>query len=200
MSERKRIRALYIEKLKSAAFVDEKSLFNSRVSSIGPKLCPAINVFTPSMPGRSTAGAGKHIPSFDYELTVRIDIHVSALSTAWADELDDLCEVVTEKVFRDAAFLKEINVSGFSSHSTEIEASGEGDKIVAVAMMEFVLNFSGSYPPVIEDDLKTLNVDVDSIDIADPNTGHENEVGGYPGGNPGPDGRIEANMKIELEQ
>ena len=198
MSERKRIRDLFIEKLKFAVFVDEKSLFNSRVHSISPNQCPAINVFTPSMPGRSRAGGGVNIPDFDYELTVRIDIHVSA-SKGWADELDDLCEVVTEKVFRDAAFLKEINVSGFSSHSTEIEASGEGDKIVAVAMMEFVLNFSGSYPPVIEDDLKTLNVDVDSIDIADPNTGHENEVGGYPGGNPGPDGRIEANMKIELE-
>ena len=67
-------------------------------------------------------------------------------------------------------------------------------------MIDFGLSFSWDYEPVISDAFEGVDIDVDAIDPADANTGNEGEPGGYAGGSPGPDGRIEARLSADPAQ
>ena len=140
-----------------------------------------------------------HLPSFDHDLTLRVDLHVSA-GSGWAAAGDDLAEKIGAAILTDADYLADINVSGFAWHNTKLRPSGEGEDVVAVLEIEFGLVFGWVHEAVIEDTFEQTDINVDAVDPADPNTGHAEEPGGYEGGSPGPDGRIEGRVSADPEQ
>lgn len=196
-AERKRIRAEIVSHLKAKSSVDKCSIFNSRVRHVAADKCPAINVFTPRASGKNEDQAG-HVPGFDYDLTVRVDITVALTADNWADTLDDLCDEVDALIMTDAGLLRALDVTAFTAHNTTIQVSGESESIIATAQIEYGITFGWDYEPTIVDSLGSVHVDVDAIDPADPNTGHEDDEGGYRGGQPGPEGRVEAQVVMQL--
>lgn len=198
MHERRRIREAVVAQFIAKAIVPAGRVYDSRVYPVAANACPALNVFTPSQPGKNERKAF-HLPNFEYDLSVRVDIHVAARES-WAAGADDIAAAVEAAMMQDAAFIKALGVSGFSWHNTTIQASGDGEDAVATVMIDFGLSFSWDYEPVISDAFEGVDIDVDAIDPADANTGNEGEPGGYAGGSPGPDGRIEARLSADPAQ
>lgn len=196
-AERKRIRAAIVAHLQAKSSVPAARVFNSRVYHVAPAQCPAFNVFTPMANGKNETQAA-HVPSFEYEVSVRVDVTVAARGDDWAAALDDLCDEVDTLVMEDVEFLAALAVSRFSWHRTTIQVSGEGEEVIATAMIDFGIVFGWDFNPTIQDALEKVRIDVDAIDPADPNTGHEDDEGGYQGGQPGPEGRIEARVDIDF--
>ena len=204
--ERKRIRAAVIAHLASSNIgsiadlpvIPSERVFNSRVYPVSPTQCPALNVFTPSHEGKNETQVAS-VPSFDYDLRLRVDLHVAAIDD-WADDADEYAEEISQAIMADVDFLATLGISYFAWHNTTIQASGDGDMPIATVMIDFGMNFGWDYPVTIADNLETIAMNVDAIDPADANTGHEDDEGGYAGGSPGPDGRNEAVVEIKPEQ
>jgi len=199
MLERKRIRSITISQLEAAGIVAGGRVYNSRVYPIAATDCPALNVFTPSETGKNDRGV-RHVPTFERELTLRVDIHIAAKSDTWADAGDDLAEGVIAALMQDPDFIASLGISNFSFQNTNIQASGEGADSVATIMLEFGLAYDEFYEPTVSDAFEATDIGLDAIDPADANTGHEDDPGGYPGGSPGPDGRIEGHISANPEQ
>lgn len=116
-----------------------------------------------------------------------------------ATPLDLLCEQVMNALLPVPSWVNLSEGVERWERRTVLGPVGETDRRTAAATITITLNDSCIYEPVITDQLDTIVVGIDVIDpAADPNTtGHPTEPPPhYPGGYPGPDGRIEVDFTI----
>ncbi|MEH6477977.1 MAG: hypothetical protein V7727_19960 [Sneathiella sp.] len=157
MLERMRLRNDVIERLKAADTAVEDQVFRSRINPIPQKDCPAISVYTLSEIGSSDGAA--HLPSFNVNLTLKLDVYVAA-SECWDDDLDDLCEQIEVALLQDPEFVKDF--SEINSYSTNIQLSDGGELPVAIAAITIGLTYRNKFDPIIPDELKVTAIKTES--------------------------------------
>ncbi|MDO8421564.1 MAG: hypothetical protein Q7S99_05330 [Parvibaculum sp.] len=150
---------------------------------------PGINVYTASESWESK-GVVLHTPFVTVSLTLSFEVWIEGTGA----QADDLVEKIESVLFTNADFVKEF--SGLRSASSQTTAKQDGNKPMLRVLQSYVLEYGLEFEPVIPDAFVTVEIEVDAIDPADPNTGNE----GYAGGSPGPDGRIEGVVTVEPEQ
>ena len=167
-------------------------VYDSRLPQLKRELLPAVRVYTDSI---SHAGRSISIPDFKSTAHLLIQIVCEDITDALiAERLDTYCEVVKARLMGDGSWLQLFE--RIATIDTAIERNVEGEWRQTTATLDFALEYSCSWEPVVPDWLATVGIKVDVIDpAADPNRGEPgtppNVDGGYPGGYPGPDGRIE---------
>jgi len=189
MLERRRIREQVIEILGATASLAGVRVDDSPVTSYEIEELPALAIYTPA---ETWTSRGSSAPLFKCATTVSIEGYIAAVD-GWAADLDDLMEKAAEALFSDPEFVK--GFSKIASASMSVGYFDEGAKPFATAKHQYVLEYEWEFEPVVSDDLTTVKIELDAIDVADPNTGND----GYAGGSPGPDGRIEGVVGITLE-
>ncbi|MBI3452938.1 MAG: hypothetical protein HY057_08985 [Rhodospirillales bacterium] len=184
MLARTEIRASAVARLKAAATAAEQRVFAGRSTPLTLKRFPALLVHTPSENGASIAESGA--PKFRNTLRLTVEAFVTApADDVLADALDALCEQVETALLGNAIWVSQFEQVG--AFSTETDIGSDGERRIAAAKMNFDLVYAVVYAPVIDDDLGRVAIRVDTIDPADPNRIR-----------PGPDGRIEAGIDIDV--
>lgn len=188
MLERRKIRELAVTLLKASSLLTGVTIGDTLASDFDETELPAINVYTAS-DSWATKGAGLHTPRGTVSLTLTFEIWVAGTGA----DADDLVEKIESVLFTDPTFIAEI--SGIRSATGQTGAKQDGNKALIHVLQAYVLEFDYEFEPATPDTFSTLEISVDAIDAADPNTGNP----GYAGGNPGPDGRIEGVVTVEPE-
>jgi hypothetical protein len=167
-------------------------VYDSRLPQLKRELLPAIRVYTNNA---NHVGRSISIPDFLTTAVLTVQIVCEDITDATiAERMDIYVELVKNRLLCDGEWLQLFEkVTGLA---VDLDRNVEGEWRLTTATMEFALEYSCSYEPVVPDWLVTVGMKVDVIDpAADPNTGPPgtppNVDGGYPGGYPGPDGRIE---------
>lgn len=174
-----------------------KHVYDSRLPQMKRELLPAIRVYT-----NTTNQVGRSISIPDFLSTAHLLVQViceDITDARIAERVDRYCEVVKCRLLSDGEWLKIFE--RVLSIDTEIDRNVEGEWRLTTATLDFALQYSCAWEPDIRDWLETVHLDVDVIDpAADPNTGPPgtppNVEGGYVGGFPGPDGRIEVDARF----
>jgi hypothetical protein len=169
-----------------------RNVYDSRLPQMKRELLPAVRIYT-----NSANQLGRSISIPDFLTTAHLLVQIICEDTtdaAIAERMDVYCEVVKGKLLCDGKWLQLFE--RVATIDTEIERTVEGEWRLTTATLDFGLQYSCAYEPVVPDWLQTVHMKVDVIDpAADPNTGEPgtppNVDGGYEGGYPGPDGRIE---------
>jgi len=166
-----------------------RGVYDSRLPQLRRNLLPAVRLYTQA----SAQGLSISIPEF--RSTAELIIQVMAEDTGdveLAERMDRYCEIVKARLMSDGDWLQLFE--RIVSITTEYESTVEGEWRVSTANLTFALQYTEVFEPLIVDWLQTVGMKVDVIDpAADPNTGQPPNIqGGYHGGYPGPDGRIEA--------
>jgi hypothetical protein len=167
-------------------------VYDSRLPQLKRELLPALRVYT-----NSANYQGRSISIPDFKTTAHLIIQViceDITDALIAERMDLYCELVKVCLMSDGKWLQLFE--RLLTIDIEIDRSVEGEWRLTTATIDFALEYSCSYEPVVPDWLQTVGMQVDVIDpAADPNTGPPgtppNVDGGYVGGYPGPDGRIE---------
>lgn len=188
MLERRKIRELAVTLLKASSLLAGVTIGDTLASDFDETELPAINVYTAS-DSWATKGAGLHTPRGTVSLTLTFEIWVAG---AGADA-DDIVEKIESVLFTDTTFIAEI--SGIRSATGQMAAKQDGSKALIHVLQAYVIEFDYEFAPAPPDTLESVEITLDAIDPADPNTGNP----GYVGGTPGPEGRTEGVVTIEPE-
>ncbi len=152
MHERTRLRNDVVARLKAADTAAGTSVHKSRAASFQTDELPALSVFTLSQQG---SNGGHHIPAFDDEITLQIDVYVGT-NTHWDDQLDSLCKQVEDALLKDPEFVKQF--STVSSLNTDMAVNDEGEITLGMALIKIGLKFISEYHPIIPDDLEGIDI------------------------------------------
>jgi len=185
MGARRDLRLSTIAALKAGQFVPEKHFFDTLETPLERNELPAIAVST-----LTSSEEGQDPFMTDLDFTASVDLTIEVAMDGKSDgqlisDLDDKCDAVKEWLLSDSAWLRPIQ--GIKSVVTTIQTNALTDKRTAIGTIKMDVTVRAIYQPRVPDDLKSVRIKVDVIDpIADPNLHY-----------PGPDGRIEAELRIE---
>ena len=195
--ERAKVRKDLVTRLMGKTIAQNR-VFASRAIDLPKDLLAAIIVTADRETATSINLGGS--PTFRHTLTVQIEAIVAETKNmALDDRADSLATQIETVLLTDPEWVKKFEKISFESH--ELAYREEGERLKASVLMRLQLEYVLEHDPAIADDFVTAQVDVDSIDPADPNT-HPPD-GTYPegyGGDPGPDKRKEASATFTLEQ
>lgn len=173
-------------------------IYNMRMPPLRRDMLPCVSVFVPN-DTRAAMTAGHHIGDFDGTLTLRLVVVAEdGADPGAADQLDWLCCLVETALLathRGRAILPAVN-----GIETSIDLDVQGEMRTATATIDLAVPYAECFEVLHTDQLRNLNVRLDFIDpAADPNTGSPpaDVPGGYIGGFPGPDGRIEYQFEVK---
>jgi hypothetical protein len=195
---RSKIRARATELLAGlAAF--EGHVFNARNPPLRRDLLPAARVYV-DRDNRVNQSQSQDIGFYLGEMTLTVQVIVEAGSDpTTADRLDQFCALAEYALLTDQVWRKLVpRVDGLE---TDITLDSQGELRTAIGTINIACRYADCMVPVFADDLKTMRIQLDFIDPpADPNlVGHPTDPpDGYPGGYPGPDGRIEIEAEFNL--
>jgi hypothetical protein len=186
------------------------NVFNSRLPALRRELLPCARIYT-ATDQRASVSQMNSTSGFNGQSQLVIQVTVEASADPAVSELLDLyCEAVELKLLQSQAWL--CNIALIPSIDTLFETDVQGEMRTVTASITFTLKYL-DLPgylgvEVINDtegqpipDLERVLLRIDVIDpAADPNTtGHPTDPpDGYEGGYPGPDGRIETGLLIDL--
>lgn len=153
--ERTRLRKDVVARLKAANTAAGDNIFKSRATDIPLAQLPAISVYTLSEVGD---GVGNHTPQFNTNLTLQLDVVITATEDDWDDVLDALCKEAVDTLLCNPEFVKEF--SRVSSFSTSVQFKDGGDTPVAIATITIGLIYDSVFEPKIEDELQVVHLDV----------------------------------------
>lgn len=215
-ARRQAIREITIDVLKAARTAADDRIYPTPILPWRrDRPLPAIGVYTldergsPITAGSSNAGPFQLHQALELRIEVLVELATDA--TATADErlrldtcapLDALCEQIERATRRNPNWYLPCDsfdgLDGWATHQ-ELARVDESDRRTAAAAITATVSYTDIDEPEIEDAFLTARVKVDVIDPAcDPNIdGHPTEPpDGYPGGCPGPDGRIEVEFVV----
>ena len=184
MLERLRLRNDVVARLVAANTIAGSSVTKDHVDPLAEDECPALGVYTLDENGENETEG--RLPIFKSEITLQIDASVAATAD-WGDRLDNLCEEVEEALLRSPEFLSEFE--RVTSYRTKITQRPGGEVTVAIASMQIGLIYSNAFEPVVPDAFTNVGIKVDAINPHDANLGDA-----------GPDGVLEGELELELEQ
>jgi hypothetical protein len=168
-----------------------REVFDSRQPQLKREMLPAVRVYTSS----TSQGLSISIPEFRTTTSLVVQICAEDVTdAATALRVDELAEAVKVRLLCDPWWLRLFE--RVDSIDTEVDRNIEGEWRTSICTLTFHLQCTEAYQYEPPDWLEKIHLDVDVIDpAADPNTGPPgtppNVEGGYVGGHPGPDGRIE---------
>ncbi len=181
MLHRTKIRELTVKLLKQNAEVVRlvgKNIKDSKANSFEARGLPGINVVTPRQNG---TGRSLSIFSTETTLTLNVEIYVHTMD-GYQRKADEIAEAVENALLCNPEF--QALTSQLQTYDVENSIYDQGAKPIVVQILSFTLKFNEQWLVKVEDELKTVGIDVDVIDpIADPA--------------PGPDERIEFHLEIE---
>jgi hypothetical protein len=176
---------------------------------------PAIGVYTLDERGTPMTLGGSNMGPFQFRQSLELRIEVVVELPTDADQtpderlrldtavpLDRLCAQVERATRRNPDwYIPCDSIEGIEAWWThqELGRVEDTDRRTAAAIVTALVNYTDIDEPEIADRLEDVGIAVDVIDpAADPNTtGHPTEPPPhYPGGYPGPDGRIEVEFNV----
>ena len=184
MLERLRLRNDVVARLLAANTDAGQNVYKDRIDQVPEDKCPSICVYTLDESGENETQGRQ--PIFKSEITLQIDIAVAAKSD-WGVNLDTVCEQVEAALLQSPDFLAEFE--RVTSYRTRITQRPGGELVVAIASIQIGLIYSNIFAPTISDEFLSAGVVVDAINPHDKNLGEK-----------GPDGVLEAELELELEQ
>jgi hypothetical protein len=160
-----------------------RDVYDSRLPQLKRGMLPAVRVYTAA----SSQGLSISIPEF--RSTAQLIIQIIAedgADPALAERMDRYADIVKARLLSDGVWLQLFE--RVLSIESEYDRTVEGEWRMTTVSLTFGIQYTEVWEPLVPDWLETVAIKVDVIDpAADPNTGNP----GYPGGYPGPDGRIE---------
>lgn len=141
-----------------------RRVHKSRNAPLSIKRLPALLVYTLQQTERSIAEGGHPVFRCNQRLAIEIVACVDNDEQSLDDVLDDLCEKVLRATLRNPQFCDQFEqVNGLE---TEIEFGDEGEKPFGAARLTFDLQYTTQYPPIVDDELGTLHIKVQTTDPA----------------------------------
>lgn len=174
-----------------------KGVYDSRLPQLKRELLPAVRVYTTS---QNMVGLSLSIPDFRTTAHLLVQIVCEDITDALiAERIDRYVEIVKARLLTDGEWLQLFE--RVLSIDTDVERNIEGESRLTYATLDFAVQYTCAWETYVPDWLESLDIRVDVIDpAADPNTGPfgtpPNVEGGYRGGYPGPDGRIEVDARF----
>jgi hypothetical protein len=169
------------------------NVFNARNPPLRRDLLPAVRIYNDA-DTRTNQSTTQDIGWFDGDMTLTVQIIVEAgADPAVADRLDILCALAEQALMANNDWRKLAPI--VNSIETTIDLDVQGELRTATAIMHMSLRYADCIDREFPDDLLSIALSLDFIDPpADPNladTRPPDDPNNYPGGYPGPDGRIE---------
>lgn len=198
------VRDLAVQVLLDLGTLAGKFVFASRDTALQQGDVPAVLVYVLSERGEGEPG--RTDPVFRTTLTLVVDCIVASTSLPKCETaLDTLAEQVTEGLLRSVRFVSARNpdtggklFEGFSDLVVTVAFSGEGDRHIGTTRIALGIRYHDAYPPLITQPLKTIAINTDAIQPADPNGRYSPD---YPAPRTqGPDGRIDIGSVVTLPQ
>lgn len=183
MLKRAELRRDIVDLLKGKTTAGQK-VYDSLPFRTANNECPCILVYAPQ---ENASARAKHVSMFDSSLTISIEARVAEDYLTAMQTLDTLCENIENLILSDQDFLQ--SVEAITAINTQIGQDDGGEYPLFLAIISVTVEYKKDIRPDIQDQFLTARVNVDAIDPYDQNLASS-----------GPDGRIEGQAIINIEQ